>query len=251
MSEQKPPGSTKKEKRKRPVSNSTKDQVPVNRSSKAASNKGVFKRRQRSSLRAGLAVIGGRTAGALSRRLHLGGGTSIAGMVAQRLYPDIVEHLSTQLAHGSVLVTGTNGKTTTSGFIAAILSDAGLRVWRNREGSNLMQGVAGALVIRAQPDGNLRRAGQAISIFEIDEAVSHRLYRFYLLVLRFSRIFSAINLTASVKLTLFPGTGSRQSIYSLKMRLWSLTLTIPLQLISANFSMVKWSFSVSMIHRLI
>jgi lipid II isoglutaminyl synthase (glutamine-hydrolysing) len=170
MSEQKPPGSTKKETRKRPMS-STKDQVPANRSSKAASSKRVSKRRKRSSLRAGLAVMGGRAAGALSRRLHLGGGTSIAGIVAQRLYPDIVEHLSTQLAHGSVLVTGTNGKTTTSGFIAAISSDAGLRVWRNREGSNLMQGVAGALVIRAQPDGNLRRAGQAISIFEIDEAV--------------------------------------------------------------------------------
>src|SRR6266566_3996116 len=128
-------------------------------------------KRQRSSLRAGLAVLGGRAAGALSRRLHLGGGTSIAGVVAQRLYPDIVSHLSMQLAYGSVLVTGTNGKTTTSGFIAAILSDAGLRVWRNREGSNLMRGVAGALVIRAQPDGNLRRAGQAISIFEVDEAV--------------------------------------------------------------------------------
>src|SRR5947199_9635261 len=128
-------------------------------------------KRQRSSLRAGLAVLGGRAAGAISRRLHLGGGTSITGIVAQRLYPDIVSHLSTQLAYGSVLVTGTNGKTTTSGFIAAILSDAGLRVWRNREGSNLMQGVAGALVIRAQPDGNLRRAGQAISIFEVDEAV--------------------------------------------------------------------------------
>jgi UDP-N-acetylmuramyl tripeptide synthase len=171
MSEQKPPRSTRKEARKRLVSNSPEDQIPANRSSKATSSKRVFKRRQRNSLRAGLAVMGGRAAGALSRRLHLGGGTSIAGMVAQRLYPDIVEHLSTQLAHGSVLVTGTNGKTTTSGFIAAILSDAGLRVWRNREGSNLMQGVAGALVIRAQPDGNLRRAGQAISIFEVDEAV--------------------------------------------------------------------------------
>ena len=128
-------------------------------------------KRQRSSLRAGLAVLGGRAAGAFSRRLHLGGGTSIAGVVAQRLYPDIVSHLSTQLAYGSVLVTGTNGKTTTSGFIAAILSDAGLRVWRNREGSNLMRGIAGALVIRAQPNGNLRRSGQAISIFEVDEAV--------------------------------------------------------------------------------
>lgn len=123
------------------------------------------------SLRASLAVVSGRTAGALSRRLHLGGGTSIAGVVAQRLYPNIVKHLSTQLQQGSILVTGTNGKTTTSGFIAAMLSHAGLRVWRNREGSNLMRGIAGALVIRTQPNGKLRRAGQAISIFEVDEAV--------------------------------------------------------------------------------
>ncbi|HLX55865.1 MAG TPA: MurT ligase domain-containing protein [Ktedonobacteraceae bacterium] len=130
-----------------------------------------FAKRRRPSMRAGLAVMGGRAAGAISRRLHLGGGTSIAGVVAQRLYPDIVNHLSSQLAYGSVLVTGTNGKTTTSGFIAAILSDAGLRVWRNREGSNLMRGIAGALVIRARAGGNLRRSGQAISIFEVDEAV--------------------------------------------------------------------------------
>ena len=171
MSQQKSTRSTKRAARKRSVSNSTEGQMPANHSSKPPSNQHAFKRRQRISLRAGLAVMGGRAAGALSRRLHLGGGTSIAGMVAQRLYPDIVGHLSSQLAHGSVLVTGTNGKTTTSGLIAAILNDAGLRVWRNREGSNLMQGVAGALVIRARPDGNLRRAGQAISIFEVDEAV--------------------------------------------------------------------------------
>ena len=53
-----------------------------------------YTKRRRTSFRAGLAVLGGRAAGALSRRLHLGGGTSIAGVVAQRLYPDIVGHLS-------------------------------------------------------------------------------------------------------------------------------------------------------------
>jgi lipid II isoglutaminyl synthase (glutamine-hydrolysing) len=120
-------------------------------------------------LRAGLAVVAGRTAGAISRRLHLGGGTSIVGAVAQRVYPEIVEHLATQLEHGSIIITGTNGKTTTSSFIAAIIRDGGLRVWRNREGSNLMRGVAGALVIRARPNGNLRRSGHAISVLETDE----------------------------------------------------------------------------------
>lgn len=127
-------------------------------------------RRRRTSFRAGVAVVAGRTAGAISRRLHLGGGTSIVGAVAERVYPDIVEHLATQLEHGSILVTGTNGKTTTSSFIAAIMRDGGLRVWRNREGSNLMRGVAGALVIRARSNGNLRRSGRAISVLETDEA---------------------------------------------------------------------------------
>ena len=169
MPEKKPSLPSKSEKRTRQYK-SEQATSPSSQAQRTTSSKRSSKR-QHISLRAGLAVVGGRAAGAISRRLGLGGGTSIAGVVAQRLYPDIVHHLSSQLAYGSVLVTGTNGKTTTSGFIAAILSDAGLRVWRNREGSNLMRGIAGALVIRARPGGNLRRAGQAISIFEVDEAV--------------------------------------------------------------------------------
>src|SRR6266852_7557275 len=169
MPEKKPSPPVDREKRAQ-QRKSEKESLPSSTVRRAANSKRPAKRRPLS-LRAGLAVIGCRAAGAMSRRLHLGGGTSIAGVVAQRVYPDIVNHLSSQLAYGRVLVTGTNGKTTTSGFIAAILSDAGLRVWRNREGSNLMRGIAGALVIRAKPDGNLRRAGQAISIFEVDEAV--------------------------------------------------------------------------------
>jgi len=169
MPEKKPSLSSKSEKRAR-QHRSEQETSPSSQARGKTSSKRSSKR-QGISLRAGLAVVGGRAAGAISRRLGLGGGTSIAGVVAQSLYPDIVRHLSSQLAYGSVLVTGTNGKTTTSGFIAAILSDAGLRVWRNREGSNLMRGIAGALVIRARPGGNLRRAGQAISIFEVDEAV--------------------------------------------------------------------------------
>src|ERR1700738_1063170 len=79
-----------------------------NLNDKNQGQKGLVNNKRRS-LRAGLAVIGGRAAGALSRRLHIGGGTSIVGVVAQRLYPNIIEHLATQLTYGSVVITGTNG----------------------------------------------------------------------------------------------------------------------------------------------
>ncbi|GHO45469.1 Mur ligase family protein [Ktedonospora formicarum] len=152
----------------------TPPQQPLSRNALAGKWRGKVSQRpsepQNHQLRAGLAIVAGRTAGALSRRLHVGGGTSIVGIVAQRMYPDIVEHLATQLEHGSIIVTGTNGKTTTSGFVAAIMRHSGLRVWHNKEGSNLMRGIASSLVIRALPSGKLKRAGKAISILEVDEA---------------------------------------------------------------------------------
>ncbi len=120
--------------------------------------------------RAALAVVAGRAAGALSRRMGRGGGTSISGLVAQRLDPDIAAYLAAQLRHGAVVITGTNGKTTTSGLTAGVLRAGGLRVWRNREGSNLMRGIAATLIIRARPSGRLRGQGDAAAVFEVDEA---------------------------------------------------------------------------------
>jgi UDP-N-acetylmuramyl tripeptide synthase len=79
------------------------------------------------------------------------------------------------------VVTGTNGKTTTSHMLAAILSRAGRRPLRNASGSNLSRGVAGALAARADARGRLRLPpagegpqGPLVGLFETDEAAFAR-----------------------------------------------------------------------------
>jgi lipid II isoglutaminyl synthase (glutamine-hydrolysing) len=142
---------------------STQDSPPASRSIPP-------RRSWRIQARAAAAVVAGRASGALARRLRLGGGTSLPGLVARRIDPDIATYLGAQLQHGSAVITGTNGKTTTSGLVAYVLRAAGIRIWRNREGANLMRGVTAALIIRARPNGMLRRHGNAAAVFEVDEA---------------------------------------------------------------------------------
>ena len=138
---------------------------------KSSASRSIPRRRSwRIQARAAAAVVAGRASGAIARRLRLGGGTSLPGLVARRIDPDIAMYLGAQLKHGSVVITGTNGKTTTSGLVAYVLRAAGMRVWRNREGANLARGVTAALIIRARPNGMLRRGGNAAAVFEVDEA---------------------------------------------------------------------------------
>lgn len=119
------------------------------------------------SVRLTAAVAAGQAAAALSRRFGVGGGTVIAGHVAQRVYPNALQALTARLPQGSVLLSGTNGKTTTSRLVATIASVAGWRPLHNRAGANLMSGVTTAVVeqasVRGQPRGTL-------GVFEVDEA---------------------------------------------------------------------------------
>src|SRR5437762_1465237 len=67
------------------------------------------------------ALLAGRVATGLSRRLGRGGGTVIAGHVVPRIDPTALRTVTRRLRHGSVLVSGTNGKTTTSRLISHLL----------------------------------------------------------------------------------------------------------------------------------
>ncbi len=113
------------------------------------------------------ALLAGRIAGSLSRRLGLGGGTVIAGHVVPRLAPRALRTISGRLRHGVVAVSGTNGKTTTSRIISRILTQAGLRPLHNRAGANLLTGLVTAVSWDATLQG-LPRSN--VGVFEVDEA---------------------------------------------------------------------------------
>lgn len=113
------------------------------------------------------AVIAGKLVGLLSRRLGTGGGTTLPGEIATRVDPGLLAKLARRLSRGSILVTGTNGKTTTSRLISSILATAGWRPVHNRAGANLLSGVTSALVNQCSLQGDLPAN---VGLFEVDEA---------------------------------------------------------------------------------
>jgi UDP-N-acetylmuramyl tripeptide synthase len=101
-----------------------------------------------------------RAAGALSRIAGRGGGTTLPGKLLWKLDPDAIDLLARRLPQGSVLISATNGKTTTAAMVAEILRPS-IRVAHNRSGANLVSGVASTL---------LRARDAQLGLFEVDEA---------------------------------------------------------------------------------
>ena len=121
-------------------------------------------------LRTAAAVTAGKGAALASRLLGRGGGTALPGLVAERFDPAIVANLGEQLGRGRVLVTGTNGKTTTSRIVARALEEGGIHYLHNREGSNLMRGIASALLDASWLSGTIPGGEETLGLFETDEA---------------------------------------------------------------------------------
>jgi UDP-N-acetylmuramyl tripeptide synthase len=122
-------------------------------------------------LRTLAAIWTGKVAGSASRALRRGGGTAVPGVIAERVEPRLIERLGAQLGQGSVLVTGTNGKTTTAHMVSSVARAAGYLPLHNRSGSNLMRGIATALIDDADLLGRLRQGEQRLGVFEVDEAI--------------------------------------------------------------------------------
>jgi UDP-N-acetylmuramyl tripeptide synthase len=113
------------------------------------------------------AILVARAAQAASRTLKRGGGTTYPGVVARRVDPKVLAKLSRRLPHGSVAITGTNGKTTTTRMVSDILRSAGVRVANNSTGANLVTGVTATLVSDSSLFG---KPSSEMGLFEVDEA---------------------------------------------------------------------------------
>lgn len=96
-----------------------------------------------------------------------GGGSSLPGLVMEKIQPNFVRETLERLPFGVVVVSGTNGKTTTTKMTVELLESQGLRVFTNKTGSNFVRGVAAALLENVDLEGNLRAD---IAVLELDEA---------------------------------------------------------------------------------
>lgn len=94
-------------------------------------------------------------------------GSALPGLVVERLSPGFLSQTLSQLTQGVFVISGTNGKTTTTKVVTKLLESQGLRVLTNPTGSNFVRGIVSAVVDKSTKNGTL---DYDIAIFEQDEA---------------------------------------------------------------------------------
>lgn len=109
------------------------------------------------SARSRAAVAAGKAVAGASKLARLGEGSVVGGNVALRVDPDLLRRLLT--GRRVAIVSGTNGKTTTTALLVAAMGTAG-RVVTNAKGANMPPGIVAALG-GADPD--------AAAVLEVDE----------------------------------------------------------------------------------
>lgn len=96
-----------------------------------------------------------------------GGGSALPGLVVEKIDPNFVKYTLDKLPFGVVVISGTNGKTTTTKIVVELLEGQGLKVFTNRTGSNFTRGVVAALLSEVDIHARLNAD---IAVLELDEA---------------------------------------------------------------------------------
>lgn len=124
-----------------------------------------------------IAITLAKAVATLTKTLNLGSGSALPGRIALAIYPNLLKDFKESInktAHTqtikavSVVVTGTNGKTTTTGLLEQMLKDSGYtNITCNHEGANLYYGVVAAFIMNTSLNGKLKSPHY---IIEADEA---------------------------------------------------------------------------------
>jgi UDP-N-acetylmuramyl tripeptide synthase len=94
--------------------------------------------------------------------------SSAPGLAALKVSPNLLENLLNSIKEEPIYVTGTNGKSTTAGFLASILSENKLSLVHNTSGANMLTGLTTALLKKVSQLSGDVSANQAL--LEVDEA---------------------------------------------------------------------------------
>jgi len=113
-----------------------------------------------------MAVLAGKLVINLSR-IAGNQGTSLPGKLASRIYPPLLKELSSNTYKDTFIITGTNGKTTTTNMIAAIIKEKDCSYVHNQAGANMLAGITTAFIEQTNLLGN---KGYDYALLETDEA---------------------------------------------------------------------------------
>lgn len=116
-----------------------------------------------------LAITVGKLTSYLSQKLKIGGGSAAPGLFALKIDPDLVTKLAKSIPR-NIIITGTNGKTTTARLLAQFAKQQNLPVIRNQTGSNLERGIASALIQNSKLSLQGFKMSRGLGIWELDEA---------------------------------------------------------------------------------
>lgn len=99
-------------------------------------------------------------------RLTGRGGSALPGLIADKLDPKLARKLSRNFT-STILITGTNGKTTTTKMLVELLRAGNQTIITNQSGSNLKRGITSRLIEEASLFGKIKAD---VAVFEVDEA---------------------------------------------------------------------------------
>ncbi len=102
----------------------------------------------------------------LIRFLKKGAGHTLPGHVFLKFNPEFLSSKRVHFSKGIILISGTNGKTTTSKIVTHLLKSQGLRVLNNETGANLVNGITSSILLNMNWRGKLQAN---VAVLEVDE----------------------------------------------------------------------------------